>query len=199
MPDTTYIIHGDKIPPHEKDAFRDTIKDAVVAGWMTVVKTPKKAAPYSSTFEAFWLDCPFKTGKGTAWTAWGKALKRGATAEEIYTGIGVYIQAEESRKKAHPDDYSPLHPATWINGDRFRDEPGADLTMPKKSKLDVTCEMIAKVIGKPVQGHARVTLTTCLNDGMTRQQIMNGLSRYEEGKDLSNFFYKITKACNKGG
>jgi MoxR-like ATPase len=43
-----------------------------------------------------------------------------------------YLAAEQSRYKAKPEDYEPLMPSTWLNQQRFLDEPSAIPVPPKK-------------------------------------------------------------------
>ena len=75
-------------------------------------------------FDAFWAAYPRKVGKGSARTAYARALKAGATAGAILDGV----------RGAHwnPDPQFVPHPATWLNGDRWLDErlPPAELKPP---------------------------------------------------------------------
>jgi hypothetical protein len=68
----------------------------------------------SPEFMSFWLAYPRRVGKGAARTAFSKALKK-APAERIMLGL---LQA------SWPSDpqYIP-HPATWLNQERWDDEP----------------------------------------------------------------------------
>lgn len=68
-------------------------------------------------FEAFWAICPRKVGKGAARKAYAKAVK----AENPATLFSAMQRhAEEVRGK--DEQYIP-HPATWINQERWNDEP----------------------------------------------------------------------------
>jgi len=75
---------------------------------------------YSEDFEKFWKAVPTKIGKGEAWKAWRAALKRGATVEAIMAGLGTFQRYEAQR--SGQAGYRPLHPATWLNQDRWNDE-----------------------------------------------------------------------------
>jgi hypothetical protein len=65
-------------------------------------------------FAGFWAAYPNKKGKGAARKAFERALKR-ATAREIAAGLNRF---------AWPSDRQFIpHPATWLNQDRWADEP----------------------------------------------------------------------------
>lgn len=77
-------------------------------------------------FDKFWSHVPNKIGKGNARTAYAKAIKGGATHGEIMAGVEKYCQYEAKRR--NQPDYRPLHPATWLNGERWTDEIKAPST-----------------------------------------------------------------------
>jgi hypothetical protein len=65
-------------------------------------------------FAEFWSNYPRKVGRRTAATAFLAALKRGATPDDILDGL--------DRAQFQPDERYQPHPATWLNGERWRDE-----------------------------------------------------------------------------
>lgn len=72
----------------------------------------------SGGFDAFWAQYPRKCAKRTAETAYSKALQRGASESDILAGAmryAAHTQDKEERFIAHP--------ATWLNGDRWLDQP----------------------------------------------------------------------------
>jgi hypothetical protein len=69
-----------------------------------------------SNFTDFWSQYPRRVGKKDALRAWNKALKDGASAEEIVRG------AERYRADVTRDPAFTSHPATWLNGGRWMDE-----------------------------------------------------------------------------
>lgn len=69
-------------------------------------------------FEAWWAAYPRKVSKGTARRAY-IAARRHATAEELADGLARYRFSPERR-------YQP-HASTWLNGERWRDDPEPDL------------------------------------------------------------------------
>jgi hypothetical protein len=68
---------------------------------------------------------PTKVGKGTARRAFLAARKK-ATVEEILAGLPAFVAYEERRRGEA--DYKPLHPATWLNAERWTDEAPAPAT-----------------------------------------------------------------------
>lgn len=77
-------------------------------------------------FDEFWCEVPRKIGKGQARRAWSAALKK-ADADTIISGVRRY--AAERRGE---DQKFTAHPATWLNGERWEDEP----VKPKKRKKE---------------------------------------------------------------
>jgi uncharacterized protein YdaU (DUF1376 family) len=71
---------------------------------------------YTDEFEIFWNTYPVKIGKGTAFKAWVKALKK-ATLEVIIEGADRYA------KDPNREGEFTAHPATWLNGERWLDQP----------------------------------------------------------------------------
>jgi hypothetical protein len=94
------------LPPLKDKKFKNTKKGGV--------------GGFSEAFEKFWEEIPTRIGKGSAWRAWLAALKRGASVAEIMAGIEKYRRYESRR--AGQAGYRPLHPATWLNQDRWADE-----------------------------------------------------------------------------
>lgn len=79
-------------------------------------------------FDRFWEELPVRNriGKKRALQAWHKAIEEGATPDHVIAGVCQYRKAE--RKRAHQDDYRPLHPATWLNQGRWDD--GEEIEKP---------------------------------------------------------------------
>jgi hypothetical protein len=75
-------------------------------------------------FEDFWIAYPNKVGKAAARKAFASALTR-ASIEEIADGLGRYC--------AKTDDRPWCHPTTWLNQDRWLDEPAEP--PPKQERL----------------------------------------------------------------
>jgi hypothetical protein len=88
---------------------------------------PQKAtvvvAGHGEAFEVFWAHYPRKKGKGAARTAWARATKK-ADPGEIITGLSRYCREVEQVDEAR----FIAHPATWLNQERWLDEPDQDPT-----------------------------------------------------------------------
>jgi hypothetical protein len=79
-------------------------------------------AVLDATFEAFWREYPRKVGKGNARKAWKQAMKVG-TIDAIMEGVKRYA----SERAGSATTYI-AHPTSWLNGQRWLDEPGANVT-----------------------------------------------------------------------
>jgi hypothetical protein len=82
-----------------------------------LIPTPKtiKSTTDEPLFEGFWAAYPKKVGKGAARKAYRNALKR-AFYDEILAGAKAYAASK-------PDPQFTAHASTWLNADRWLDEP----------------------------------------------------------------------------
>lgn len=80
-------------------------------------KKSKKRNDYPDDFEEFWRTYPRHEDKKKAFSVWQKALKGGATADEIIAGAARYAKY----RAGEPEQYTK-HPATWLNGDCWENE-----------------------------------------------------------------------------
>ena len=80
-------------------------------------KKTKKRNDYPDDFENFWRTYPRHEDKKKAFVAWQKALKGGATVDEIIAGAVRYAKY----RAGEPEQYTK-HPATWLNGDCWENE-----------------------------------------------------------------------------
>jgi hypothetical protein len=67
-----------------------------------------------SDFDAFWDAYPRRISKGTARTAFEKAIRK-TTLETMLAAIADY-------KRFKPERIDFKHPATWLNGECWEDE-----------------------------------------------------------------------------
>ncbi len=75
-----------------------------------------------SAFDRFWLAYPRKIGKGAARKSYEKALRR---IDEPDAGEQISKALEAAKRawaKRNDPEFIP-HPATWLNQDRWEDEP----------------------------------------------------------------------------
>ena len=76
----------------------------------------KRATTDDPLFDEFWAAYPRREAKGAARKAWDKAIKR-ADPAEIIAGARLY------RDRPDRDPRYTAHAATWLNADRWTDEP----------------------------------------------------------------------------
>ncbi len=92
----------------------------------TSLSVPGPSPSVMAAFDAFWLAYPSKVGKGAARTAWGRAVRK-ATPTEIIDGVVRYCSTERVRAGY------VANPATWLNQERWTDEPDAPRSRLSKS------------------------------------------------------------------
>ncbi|MGW3166949.1 hypothetical protein ACWC9Q_29645 [Streptomyces sp. NPDC001142] len=83
-------------------------------------KQPAQPASDDPQFAEFWAAYPRKVAKGTARAAWAKALKRGADPAQV---IAAATRSAAHHRTAQTETRYIPHPATWLNGERYDDEP----------------------------------------------------------------------------
>lgn len=77
----------------------------------------KPLSSASDDFENFWIICPRKISKEKARQAYVKALRK-ADEKTITDGMARYAAT-----RAGEDAQFTAHPATWLNGERWTDQP----------------------------------------------------------------------------
>ena len=78
---------------------------------------PHRSLAKADDFEAWWSGYPRKVGKDAARRAYAAAVKRGANPINL-------IDAVAHQRWADDPQFIP-HPATWLNGGRWQDDPNA--------------------------------------------------------------------------
>jgi hypothetical protein len=114
------------------DFFGDVKKDS--RGEERIRK--KARAVPAESFEEFWRVYPKRIAKETARKAFNAAIKRGATADVLIAGARRY-----AGERAGQESRYTKHPATWLNGGCWHDEPAARADGPP---------IIDGVTGEPV-------------------------------------------------
>lgn len=97
-----------------------------------------KAADHSTTpeqqgFDEFWEAYPRKIGKGAARKAWEKIRPGESLAAEIVAAVHRDRKTEQWRRDS--GKYIP-HPATWLNQERWEDDPEAS-SGERKASYDI--------------------------------------------------------------
>ena len=83
-------------------------------------------------FDRFWSLYPRKVGKGQARTAWGTAIRRKASVADILQGLR---RANQRWADDGTEGQFIPHPATWLNGERWADDP-LPLPPPRRAVAD---------------------------------------------------------------
>jgi hypothetical protein len=97
--------------------------DADDGEFPTQPRRRKRRAP--ERFDDFWKVYPRKVGKIHAEKAYAKALAGGATPDQLIAGASFYAM---EKKLTEPQFVK--HPATWLNGGCWQDEPDPAYTPP---------------------------------------------------------------------
>ena len=85
--------------------------------------TRNNSTAADAAFTEFWQTYPRRTAKGAAVKAFRQALKK-ASADTIIAGAARY------RDDPNRDDAYTAHPATWLNAERWDDDPLPTPTAP---------------------------------------------------------------------
>lgn len=99
--------------PPEARATSPEADAAPVAG----APPPDAAGADAAGFEAFWQHFPRRVAKGAARRAWSKATRK-ADPATIIRGAMAYAAQRDGQ-----DPTFTAHPATWLNGERWGDDP----------------------------------------------------------------------------
>jgi len=76
---------------------------------------PSPNGEWATDFDNWWKSYPHKVGKGQAEKAYKVARKK-AEVSDLLAGVERY-------RDQKPDDVKWCYPATWLNGERWLDEP----------------------------------------------------------------------------
>jgi hypothetical protein len=108
-------------------------------------KTParKRASELSApdAFDEFWTAYPRRVGKGAARKAWDKAIKANANPIAIVAAAKHF--ATDPRRAEADIKYTP-HPATWLNAERWADEPEPEHRAAPAAYRSTTDERVAQ-------------------------------------------------------
>jgi hypothetical protein len=92
-------------------------------------------------FPEFWAAYPRKIGKGQARKAYAKAVKM-VPHDEIMFGLSQQRPGMESKEA----QFVP-HASTWLNGERWDDEPEEPTSDPSNPAPDATARAITIAAG----------------------------------------------------
>ena len=94
-----------------------------IGGQDDALAIPPSLDRLKDDFEAWWEHVPIKIAKGGAKGAEGayKAARRKADAETLLEGIKAYAESVKGKDRQYI-----AHPKTWLNQERWLDEPGGN-------------------------------------------------------------------------
>lgn len=92
-------------------------------------------------FADFWQTYPRKAGKGSARRAWTKALQR-SSADDIIDGARRY------RDDPNRSEEYTAHPSTWLNGERWHDDPLPTRGSRSQAKTSEVMDVIARAAAR---------------------------------------------------
>ncbi len=115
-------LRGDNVAGRQPVANDTTLKPAT-GRQSRPMKHPLEPSIETSSFDKFWEIYPRRTAKGKALEAWAKAIKI-AKPEQIIAGAQQYAR-DPSR-----DEKFTAYPATWLNQQRWLDEPSKPVSAP---------------------------------------------------------------------
>ncbi|AZO54896.1 hypothetical protein EJ077_16665 [Mesorhizobium sp. M8A.F.Ca.ET.057.01.1.1] len=98
-----------------------------------------------SSFESWWQLYPEKVGKGAARKAFERAQRK-ATVDTLTAGLERYIADK-------PADRAWCHPSTWLNQERWTDEPTATKATTQKTLGNWALDRLKEMEGAHVVGH----------------------------------------------
>ena len=88
-----------------------------------VLSTPEPEGAIDEAFKAWWVVYPRHVARKAALTAFTNAVRdKRATIEQLIDGARAY-----AGERAGKDPTKTAHGATWLNGDRWQDEPSGDI------------------------------------------------------------------------
>ncbi|TGU93476.1 helix-turn-helix domain-containing protein [Mesorhizobium sp. M00.F.Ca.ET.151.01.1.1] len=99
----------------------------------------------ASAFESWWMLYPEKVGRGAASKAFDRALRK-TSLEALIAGVQRYITSK-------PADRAWCHPSTWLNQERWTDEPTAAMTTAQKTLGNWALDQLKEMEGAHVVGH----------------------------------------------
>lgn len=99
-------------------------------------------------FDEFWKVYPRKVAKGHAVRAWAQAVKK-APPTVIITGAVRY------RDDPNREDKFTAHPATWLNGERWNDDPLPESGTRSERKASEVGDMISRAAARDAERERR--------------------------------------------
>jgi len=121
----TDTVYDGPYGPKELNTAAEALFDAPPSVAPPARRDKPRQSDEDPLFVEFWSAYPRRVDKGHARTAWTKAIKNGADPTAITAGAQAFGgHCQHLRTEAR---YIP-HPATWLNGERWTDQPDGNPT-----------------------------------------------------------------------
>lgn len=112
------------------------------------------------SFDLWWAQYPHRVAKGQARRAWGRAIKQASFAE-LLAGVERY-------KADKPADIPWCNPATWLNGERWLDQPATNRRSDPDLELKARARTIAR--GLPCPNATRQQVAEMVRRGLLTEE-----------------------------
>ena len=99
----------------------------------SVVEQTRATLDLVESFDAWWQRYPRKVAKPAARKSFGKAIKSGATVDELHAGLTKWLPYWAAKGET---EFIP-HPATWLNQERWNDDVVVPENRNRQASLDV--------------------------------------------------------------
>lgn len=119
-PETGFQASGDR--SLETRTSADSALSLTKDGEARTPRRPPRGGDDDEEFAAFWRVCVRKAGKGQARRAWRRAVKK-KPGTELVEAMAEFARTMAAMNVSQ--EFVP-HPASWLNGERWDDEPPVD-------------------------------------------------------------------------
>jgi hypothetical protein len=117
-------------------------------------------------FNEFWEAYPHKVGKPGALRAWPAAKERAGGIHAIMAGLARY-------KSDKPPDRQWLNPVTFLNQDRFNDQPASSVQSISNRPHDAIFRALADIASESAGEHQRTADPHVECDGIERAEALH--------------------------
>jgi hypothetical protein len=143
----TRLADNKRLQAKKRQAVESDSRPAGFSEDSSAKKTRPTRHQIEEAFGRFWAAYPRRAAKLAAAKAFAAAVKRGADPEALIAGAARY-----AAERAGQDPRYTKHPATWLNGDCWADEPPGGVVIDGK-----TGEPVAAEPSRPVRRSAKQT------------------------------------------
>lgn len=142
------ILTGGKesLPPGQRNL--GTEANTLEADSIRDTRSPVRKPVDDDDFIQFWTVYPRKEAKGQARLAWARASRK-ATPSDIIAGAARY------RDDPNREDEFTAHAATWLNGERWLDDPLPARDSRGDKKLAQVQDLVARAAARDAQREGR--------------------------------------------